>query len=601
MGCLLELLSKDECIKINLSNKEEEINVKLINKLVYQNKIYSLKVENDSEKVVEDINIYINNEEISERFRISGNRIYNNSFQFSERNFFSSIFGYAQICIEFIYNSNDEESFFSEYIEVAIDKNNSEAIDSIKEMINYIYNNNYKLLNMSNSNRVSLISTGIKQSDFKEIDTELNLLKEIIVIYNREFRYFKTNLRYKYEHEYKVDDFNKLTKIDTETIKFIVTNPQYLKPVNYKTGITYGGVRYQPVKTLISSKKVNENIYENKVVIGFLKYLLKEINKKIRKIEGMIQQNNFNTNLNEVIDENYILSSDIVNNYSRIIVRKYLEQLQNYEKLLEEIYYKYKKVINCEELEIIKLPRMSEVFRKVEHYRNIYFYIDRWFNYGNYDITQNSIVLSFLTADQVYEYYSLLNIIDVISMIGFVEVTELREEYKYKTYGKFYKNTKFTNTFYFKRNNQVLTLYYQPVIYSYNSSTRNGITLFRVDRTKNYYTPDFLIKVKDADEVKYGIIDSKWSKQNDIKKYALPKCILSYINNIKDESSLKSVDFMWLLQGRDDNCECKYSYNCGEISRARGEKFMNSSAVIKLLPSISVMTFAKLLEEFLSE
>ena len=57
-----------------------------------------------------------------------------------------------------------------------------------------------------------------------------------------------------------------------------------------------------------------------------------------------------------------------------------------------------------------------------------------------------------------------------------------------------------------------VTLYYQPVIYSDQTSTTNSIDLFRTDRF--FYTPDFILKRVVGNKTTYAIIDAKWRNRN---------------------------------------------------------------------------------------
>ena len=99
----------------------------------------------------------------------------------------------------------------------------------------------------------------------------------------------------------RVDSFEKLQSISSQTIQYIIQHTDELRPVNFNTGITINKQNYQPSKTLISSTIESTDVFENQIIIGFIKTILTELSKMKEEIEIRIKKSE-----GIVIDDAYI-------------------------------------------------------------------------------------------------------------------------------------------------------------------------------------------------------------------------------------------------------------------------------------------------------
>lgn len=600
MSCRVILNSKLNTFEVIMHNKIIDINEQISRDLVYQNEAYEISLYLEEEKEIEKIELVINNESINERFRREFISVKDGEYKFAHEYIFSTLFGFANLSIEVSYIDKTKEIYYSDYISIAVDKANEEELLSIEKMIKYIYDKGENLLYSSNINRVSKVLGGIKCSENRSADTEIRILNEIIVSYNINLRYFMSDLKYNVVRSSQIDDFKKLRKIDSDTIKYISLHTDELIPVNYETGICYESQNYQPMKTVISQNSKCFDIYENRVVLGFLKYLIIEVESKIKNINEILEKNQINISLKTVLEKNYILSSDIVYRYSRAVTVQYLEKMKVIAEKLKNLYFSYRSFMKCKEIIINRPAIPSDIFVTIKHYRNIFQEINKWFKYGNYDISKNAVILSFLTADEIYEYYSLLNMIQLFKDMNFIEDESKRDKYNYETLTNWYKNTKIYNTFYFFNDKKRINMYYQPVIYSYDNNTRNNITLFRTDSKKKYFTPDFLIKVYTNSSVKYIILDSKWSKYSTIKKYEFKDLMIKYIMSVKDQVSLNTPIYLWLLQGKDDGNNINtFYYNKSNLGKQLECNLKMMDGIVRLTPNSGTKYLETVLKEIL--
>ena len=117
------------------------------------------------------------------------------------------------------------------------------------------------------------------------------------MMYKKAFHTIKINPYSKIIQTTRVDSFEKLQSISSHTMQYIIQHADELRPVNFNTGITINKQNYQPSKTLISSTIESTDVFENQVIIGFIKTILTELSKmkeeieiRIKKSEGIVNR-----------------------------------------------------------------------------------------------------------------------------------------------------------------------------------------------------------------------------------------------------------------------------------------------------------------------
>ena len=523
--------------KIDLYNNETKTISELI---LYQNKEYNLKFYIEEENV-EDVKLNIGGIEFSNSIFNPNNK---NEYTFGIKRFFSCMWGYAQIVVIVkFFNKEVKNYYYSKLINVYLDsiKDSNYIKSSVEKMISYVIDNNQVILQYLSREKYTLINQNI----YKTLMTEIKLLKDIIECYDKNYSYFMRDLKYKLITEVEVDDFNKIKKITPDTIKYISKNPYELQSVNYNTGINILKRNFKPNNVMMCKSKEDYNIYENQVIIGFIMTLISYTEKEINKINEKIKSKKYNS-LNRTIFFFY----DV-----------YLNELKNILPALEEMYCKYRRIIRCNHYILEERPISTSILLRGGHYREVFINIEKWFDKSNYKFDDDKdLITTFQTADQIYEYYCLIKLIKVIQSTGFEN--KVSEFFKYDNCDYTYE---YNNTFEFYRNNNIekITLYYQPVIYSYQM--KNDITLYRTNGRNTYYIPDYLIKIEIEDKIKYIILDAKWQTLNTIKNYTLNEIMRKYVMSIDDYYGNK-IDAVILLQGRNDNT-IKYEYKDSELSK----------------------------------
>jgi len=269
----------------------------------------------------------------------------------------------------------------------------------------------------------------------------------------------------------------------------------------------------------------------------------------------------------------------------------------------------YAKALPCSYTALHRIPAPTHCFLEIYHYRQAYELMNRWFAVGDYILPNSNQILHFSSADSIYEYFCLLNLYDIFVDSGFTERTEQRSCYKYSCKDPRYVQCDIDNTFYFYRDKNEMTLYYQPIIYSEDNMTRNGITLFRTDEKQHsnnhewYYSPDFILKKQSPTGITYCILDAKWRPQKVLldceKSGGLCDLSYKYLYSVADENTLRSASFFWLLQGKDSG-QGTYYHNHGSISKNQSPHFRNSTGIVRLSPRFGCRSLVDILNVFFS-
>lgn len=568
--------------KIILKNENEEKEVLLDEKfqfnekenfITYHFKSYTCDVE------VYDINIekiILNISGINYEMdcKIEENRKY--IFRFPMRSYFQCVWGYTILSLK-VYTSTRSYYLYSKLINVALDSTIQESLNienSIKNMIKFILDNNIDFYLSNPEQKLSINHTNFLGNNFKTMYNELSQIKEVIKSYSKNKSYFLNDLKYNLSLDYKIESFEKVRTIDNNILKFIIQNPQYLQKVNSKKGILYQKEYYSPTKTLVDSKKFNYDIEENKVILGFLKYIYIYIEQRLFLIKEILRDNKK--------DSHYTLQN-IINFYYEF----YYQQLLEMKPAIENLYFYYKKIMKCDEQNVENVPKYSFIFKNFHHYREVYIVISNWFQNKNYNLDKKNTLNNLTTVDKIYEYYSLGNLIKGILNLGYTN--KKIYSYAYSNLTNNISHIKEINTFIFERDLQRLTLYYQPYIYT--DKFENEIELYRVEGHKNkVYTPDFIIKIESPNKKnKYIILDSKWQKLNTLKKYTLKEIIYKYCYSIEGSEEVDYLNTI-ILQGREE-METNYSFHNSKLSLEKKVTRNVKLEIVPLNPKINKLNY----------
>lgn len=494
----------------------------------------------------------LNGQEIGITYSPDNGMISFQDYSFGQR-IFLECYGFAQITIIFDDKCGNQQIRDTEFIHILVRKGRQN--DSVRRMTEYIYEQNAELL--IGDRTLPKDVSGLKESARKTIESHILLLEQISVTYEENYRYFKMNSRFLTIPKEHVDHFEKLQYVSRNTLQYIAQHPEELQQVHHSSGIRIGNYRYQPNKTLIIDNEKSYNIYENRVVLGFLLFLLHEIEHIQKELSAIVSR------VPQKLMENngYVTSSYFIYAKTLEVVKVLLNDVQELHRKFTSLYYLYARVLPIKPENVSSIPRFTPLFRAIPQYHQIYDCSISWFSKGVFTIREEQFMLSFIKISTLYEVYVLTKLINYFRQVGYT--LTVADKIPYPSPSKYYENTYCNNQFIFKNASGQITLYYQPVIYSTNRQQVTGIGLYRNtsisypkvrDGTSyrgKHYTPDFLIKYEysGASTEKYLIADAKFSRLQTVKDREFAELAYKYLFSISPISPEGQVIGLCIFNG----------------------------------------------------
>lgn len=511
--------------------------------------------------LVDNLSFFINGEPVRINYSSDSGNITFFDESFGVR-IFQECYGFVQITI--IYNdaSGNQCVRDTEYIQVMVRKGRQN--DSVRRITEYVYNQNADLLYGKSLPRET---AGLKDNAKKTLESRILLLERIAVVYEENYRYFKINCRFKTIPHEHVDHFEKLQYVSNNTLQYIVQHPEELQPVHHSTGIKVGRSFYQPNKTLITESLKSVDIYENQVVVGFLMHLnaeIKRIEQELISITSNVPQQVFET-------DDYITSSYFIYANTIASLKNILMDVKKLREKYEHLCISYSSILPVKTIPITGIPRFTHLFKSVQQYHQIYQCAISWFSLGAFSLSEENFMLSFIRMSTLYEVYVLAKMIAFFKSVGFELVDTNRLLYPVSATSRF-RNAHCNNVYVFKKDTSMVTLYYQPVIYSTDMSSISGVGLYRNTaisfpdadagsiiqrKTQEYnpmYTPDFLLKYESENNegVRYLIADAKFSTVKTVKTHQVAKLAYKYLFSISPMSTTDTLVGLCVFNGQSD-------------------------------------------------
>ena len=471
------------------------------------------------------------------------------------------------------YENNTTETLYTKFINVS--SNNPNNTENSKYLL-------YKLEEYSDSilgdwvfnqfpseqknTKYSYWLGSLRPKSGRYLDAYIELLKGIMNRYRENFCFFKVHAYHKIEYQKKIISYEKIRRCAQSDFQWLMQNADCFAPVNQNVGIQYQNKNYIPNNILGDEQYKNFDIYENQVVVNFLRTVLQNCDYVKRELSKQI------TSKNEILRKQV----NVQNTYSFSILTQKSESLEKWHKQLLDLkrefqilWVQYSKLLPLRQSTLIKhLPHTTKVFQEVRHYRDIFDVVRKWFDFGEFSIARINAMLKIKTIDTLYEYYCLYQILEMLLSKGWKPITYGDFAY-YFNYGSGYGNSglddEVCNTYSLQKGDSEITLYYQPKIFGWDRPN-NKIQLFRTTmdnkfEKQSYWQPDFVIKFSKANDEKYVILDAKYARESEILENRLPECIKKYINQTSGKYNPLAVKMMVLLQGKPSECNDFINYN----------------------------------------
>lgn len=562
----LKLNTESEALIVELRDHRELLPVVDYDFSVYSDLIYDFELIGLDDRAIRNIDVFINGEfagcVFSRGVIVFPSAASNNV----PRRVFDDFFGLVTITLVITEENGERLRLNTGCLPLLVkdDRRNAE----ISGMLDYIMEHQASFL--YEGNRVNSNVDDRRGRTEENAASRLYLAEEICRYYEDNFGYFDANSKFEITESYTVDNIEKLQNVTAATLQYVVTHPEHLKESKKNSGITVNRKNFYPEKTLVPVSVYSKNIYENRVIVAFLEKMKSDLKPVSRKIDELLAdvpgQAEHSTGY---IDSASFLFSRTKNTLSESSVRlkRTIRKLTD----LKNIYSHIMQIPAAALPNLEQPPKPTATFRSIPQYNLLFKSIYRWFGYGEYDLSEENFLLSFVNTSKIYEYYILCRLIQDIQRHGFHLDAQTRHVYKMKANSR-YKNTDCFNIFSFSDGSDVkLELYFQPVVYNYKDREwgkldlyrNNSYSLKREGSGGRYYTPDYMIKVQQTGTTSYHIIDAKYSTLSSVQQNDIAELFFKYLSSISVTDQNESVAGMSILYGKCrefDAAESAYDY-----------------------------------------
>ena len=497
--------------------------------IVFEDACYSGKVKLDKkDKDVQKITVLLNESNIG-NVRLEDTDMSEGTIQFNEQ-----IAGIAQpfllqcdlvmLGLEIKYVDGSIRHLYSSYLLCASknedDNNNTENM--LNELL--LYDNdkvNSWIFGNKEANDIQngLVEGAMRAKSYRSVTTYIQMLRQVSECYRKYYLYFKKSAKHNVIPIPKRIDYKQARKLGQRDINWLFKNLEQLFPVDIDTSIESGGINYLPLRIMTEHRQINFMVYENEIIMSFLKTIIGEAQQIFTELQrAIVTAEDIYNRLRITPPKGYFAPIITV----KQIQNKYLRTVQNDLKFivseLRKIYQMYYGILPIKGEALSYLPRKTKVFQEIQAYSKMLLDEDFVIRDANNDIR----CIEYKVDDNKYK-----NEVDV------------------------------ANTYVLYRNDEKVVVYYQPVIYSDGYS--NGLNLYRTTKKNSYYSPDFVLKFSRGKDEKYVVLDSKYANRNSIIKYRLRECIWNYGVEVEAREETAGVEMMWLLQGRIDDSAAIYT------------------------------------------
>lgn len=280
---------------------------------------------------------------------------------------------------------------------------------------------------------------------------------------------------------------------------------------------------YALVEKILTEENVNDyNTYENQIILGSFEFIIREISNLKAKIQKSFVET-------EEFDKDF----QSINNLKILPFLKLREDLYKIEGKIKSLHRKYQEIF-VKAKSKNSFPKLTPVFSNKRHYRDAYNKI-KLIRDIRISLEGEINLINIKRVSTLYERFNLYVLINALlskKPISFVKEGVKEGENIFQEYYFQYPHLKVSLFYDFKVDNQ-----------------DNKTGLQRI--SKDYYRPDYILKVESGNATQIYILDSKYSFKSTVENNHLASCINKYILDMgsKVSSTQKAEELVLIYPG----------------------------------------------------
>ena len=383
----------------------------------------------------------------------------------------------------------------------------------------------------------------VKESD-ESLDDRLRVLERLSSLYERQYPYFREDPKCRLASAMKRVSIERMRDMTPESVRWMVSHPHEWQRVAPGQGIRMRGASWMPRHALVRTAELSRDLYENRVVAGFPLHLSAEARKMARLLEEAVR-----------VDHGPMDALALGRASAKVVVNDKADELRGYSVVFSRIAALYRDALGVTPEPVNRLPEPARHFIETSQYRLVYELMREWFEL------------------EPFEVENLVKRLASVTSLGGLDRQGFRLEesgrHDYKSASALYADNAaaaLLNTFVFRKGNETVTLWYQPVLAGGDAKAENGIGLARTTRwsmrpeksepvdplrstDRPWYSPDFLMALEKNGRTAWAVMDSKYSTVSSVIRHYAVQQAFKYLTSV---GTLKKDDVyagLWLYCG----------------------------------------------------
>lgn len=423
----------------------------------------------------------------------------------------------------------------------------------------------------SSGSRSALVGGDLTRHSYKPLHTYLSLLEEIKAAYSKHATYFQRKAHFRVSRQDRLMDIHDVREVRADDVIWLAQHAENLTEMSNETGIESDGKYYLPLRLQSADKYNSRDVYENRALYSFLLTVQKAASRFQRELTESVAKGNAEVAQYHSFSSGGKAPIITVKKYLVERQRSHAKQLQSLIDDLQHLLLRYRAFLPCPDAVLKEMPKATKIFLNHHAYREIFNLMHRWFHYGEMSIAEKRLIFSVKHVHKLFEYYCLQRLLQKIVQEGYALKENGAYSFSYPSPDPRYRmDTEVCNTYCFRKGNVDLTLYYEPVLYTYSRNLLqdkafpNGLTIYRrgsslLERGLQHWCPDFVLKIQTGDKISYAILDAKYAFNSRMAGLKFIPAPLRHLSACVDKYAYQSeplpnssIKMVFTLQGRSE-------------------------------------------------
>lgn len=500
-------------------------------------------------------------------------------FSKGKQTVFSMVFGLARIRLT-IEEEDDPVSLETLDIACACDKDDYKAIvsgmldDLIDTQDRQCIDWMFSPVRLDQED-ISMVKSAMVDNSTKNLKSLVDLCRTTVRIFKRHLDYFMLHGHCRTTKREMLVSPDSVRRLGRNELLWLARNPEQLYESKRRTAVNRNGKHYMAFRIQTERTHKSFDNIENRALVSFAGEMSRVLAKAISDVEACVDRlQKIRDDLEGLDVEGNMLPTLVVIDTClkrEIPIIKEAKSIQRETRGIHERLLKaFPDVLEVRYI----LPKRTKIFQEILPYADIHAEMRKWNTFGRTDVLRDTLALHTWRIDKLYEYHTLYKMLEQFRNLGFSPDDETDPAIRQVRYSAentdavFRNERQVANVYSLVRNDERITLYYQPVFYG-DEREEHGIDLHRATAgwKHPYWTPDYLIVHKYNHRISRIVIDAKFRSEtyvhwnnamfkgsesrSDLTNSAFLDCILKY-KVATCGSNGNQVDAMWILFGRTD-------------------------------------------------